>query len=161
MVHGYNGRIMRVNLSQRTSSVEEPEEEFYHTYYGGWDFVAYYLLEEPEPAIDALDPANKLIVALGPVIGMPLGGSGRNAIGAKCPLTGGFGEAGVGGFFGAKPRHAGFNAIIVEGSAETPVYLWVHHGEGERLESQILEDGLLFSQAPWIFAASEMLIHSI
>lgn len=131
MRHGYNGSIMRVNLSQRTISVERPEEDFYRTYYGGWGFVAYYLLKELEPGIDPLGPENKLIVALGPVTGMPLGGSGRNAIGAKSPLTGGFGEADVGGFFGAELKRAGFDAVIVEGRAESPVYLWVHDGEAE------------------------------
>ena len=88
MLYGYNGRLMRVNLSQKSISVERPDEAFYRTYYGGWGFVAYYLLKELEPGIDPLGPENKLIVALGPVTGMPLGGSGRNAIGAKSPLTG-------------------------------------------------------------------------
>ena len=131
MLYGYAGSIMRVNLSQRSISVERPEEEFYRTYYGGWGFVAYYLLKELERGIDPLGPENKLIIALGPVTGMPLGGSGRNAIGAKSPLTGGFGEADVGGFFGAELKHAGFDGIIVEGRAESPVYLWVHNGEAE------------------------------
>jgi len=131
MLYGYNGRIVRANLSQRTISVENPGEEFYRTYYGGWGFIAYYLLRELEPGIDPLGPENKLIIALGPVTGMPLGGSGRNAIGAKSPLTGGFGEADVGGFFGAELKRAGFDAIIVEGRAESPVYLWVHDGEVE------------------------------
>jgi len=131
MLYGYNGRIVRANLSQRTISVENPGEEFYRTYYGGWGLIAYYLLRELEPGIDPLGPENKLIIALGPVTGMPLGGSGRNAIGAKSPLTGGFGEADVGGFFGAELKRAGFDAIIVEGRAESPVYLWVHDGEVE------------------------------
>jgi len=131
MLYGYSGRIMRVNLSQRALSAEEPEEAFYRTYLGGWGFVSYYLLKELEPGIDPLGPENKLIIALGPVTGMPLGGSGRNAIGAKSPLTGGFGEADVGGFFGAELKHAGFDALIVEGKAERPVYLWVHDGEVE------------------------------
>jgi len=131
MLFGYNGRILRIDLTQGTISVDEPKEAFYRTYYGGWGFVAYYLLKELEPGIDPLGPANKLIVALGPVTGMPLGGSGRNAIGAKSPLTGGFGEADVGGFFGAELKHAGFDGIIVEGKAETPVYLWIHDGEAE------------------------------
>ena len=131
MVYGYNGKIMRVNLSQKTISVEEPDEAFYRTYYGGWGFVAYYLLKELEPGIDPLGPENKFIVGLGPVTGMPIGGSGRNAVGAKSPLTGAFGEADVGGFFGAELKHAGYDAIIVEGKAESPVYLWVHDGEAE------------------------------
>jgi aldehyde:ferredoxin oxidoreductase len=130
-LYGYNGSIIRVNLSQNTISVEEPEEEFYRTYYGGWGFVAYYLLKELEPGIDPLGPENKLIIALGPVTGMPLGGGGRNVIGAKSPLTGGFGEADVGGFFGAELKHAGYDGVIVEGKAESPVYLWIHDGRVE------------------------------
>jgi len=131
MRYGYNGKIMRVNLSEGAISVEEPDQGFYRTYYGGWGFVGYYLLKELAPGIDPLGPENKLIVALGPVTGMPVGGSGRNAIGAKSPLTGAFGEADVGGFFGAELKHAGFDAIIVEGVAQSPVYLWVHDGEAE------------------------------
>ena len=48
MLYGYNGSIMRVNLSQRSISVERPQEEFYRTYYGGWGFVAYYLVDAGE-----------------------------------------------------------------------------------------------------------------
>jgi aldehyde:ferredoxin oxidoreductase len=66
-----------------------------------------------------------------------------------------------GGFLGAELKHSGFEAIIAEGNAKTPVYLSVHDGEAEMFRSQILEDGSLFPQAPSIFAASRMLIHSI
>ncbi|MFX1500669.1 MAG: aldehyde ferredoxin oxidoreductase family protein, partial [Promethearchaeota archaeon] len=54
--------------------------------------------------------------------------TGRNSVGAKSPLTGGFGEAEVGGHWGAELKHAGFDAIIVEGRARNPVYLWINDG---------------------------------
>ncbi|MEA3339727.1 MAG: aldehyde ferredoxin oxidoreductase N-terminal domain-containing protein, partial [Chloroflexota bacterium] len=56
--------------------------------------------------------------------GAPVGGSGRSAVGAKSPLTGGFGEGDVGGFWGVELKRAGWDAIIVTGRAEKPVYLW-------------------------------------
>lgn len=93
---------------------------------GGWGIIAYYLLTEVSPETDPLGPNNLLIYAPGVVTGAPLGGIGRNAIGAKSPLTGGFAEADVGGFWGAELKRAGFDAVIVQGKATAPVYLYIH-----------------------------------
>jgi aldehyde:ferredoxin oxidoreductase len=128
--NGCNGRILRVNLSDSSIMVEQPEEDFYRTYFGGWGFVAYYLLKELAPEVEPLSPENKLIFALGPVTGVPIGGSGRNAIGAKSPI-GLFGEADVGGFWGAELKRAGYDAIIIEGKAQKPVYLWIRDMEAQ------------------------------
>jgi len=128
---GYNGNILRVNLSKDKVSTESPDEVFYRRYMGGEGFVAYYLLKELETGIDPLGPENKLIFAAGPVTGAPIPGSGRNSIGAKSPLTGGFGESEVGGHWGAELKHAGFDAVIIEGKSDSPVYLWIHDGEAE------------------------------
>ena len=131
MPFGYNGNILRVNLSKDKVSTESPDEVFYRRYMGGEGFVAYYLLKELETGIDPLGPENKLIFAAGPVTGAPIPGSGRNSIGAKSPLTGGFGESEVGGHWGAELKHAGFDAVIIEGKSDSPVYLWIHDGEAE------------------------------
>ena len=131
MPFGYNGNILRVNLSKDKVSTESPDEVFYRRYVGGEGFVAYYLLKELETGIDPLGPENKLIFAAGPVTGAPIPGSGRNSIGAKSPLTGGFGESEVGGHWGAELKHAGFDAVIIEGKSDSPVYLWIHDGEAE------------------------------
>jgi len=128
---GHNGNILRVNLSKDKVSTESPDEVFYRRYMGGEGFVAYYLLKELETGIDPLGPENKLIFAAGPVTGAPIPGSGRNSIGAKSPLTGGFGESEVGGHWGAELKHAGFDAVIIEGKSDSPVYLWIHDGEAE------------------------------
>ena len=131
MPYGYLGRILRVNLSKDKLSIEYPDEIFYRRYLGGEGFVAYYLLKELKPGIDPLGPENKLIFAAGPVTGVPIAGNSRNSIGAKSPLTGGFGESEVGGYWGAELKHAGFDAVIIEGKASSPVYLWIHNGEAE------------------------------
>ena len=131
MNNGCNGKILRVNLSQGDIQVEEPGEDFYRTYFGGWGLVAYYLLKEVPPGTDPLSPENKLIFALGPLTGVPVAGAARNAVGAKSPLTGLFGEADVGGWWNAELKRAGYDAIIIEGKAESPVYLWIQDGEVE------------------------------
>jgi len=138
MPFGYKGRILRVNLSSKSISVESPCENFYRMYLGGEGFVAYYLLREVKQGIDPLGPGNKLIFAAGPLTGAPIPGCGRNSVGAKSPLTGGFGEAEVGGMWGAELKKAGFDAVIVEGRASSPVYLWIHDGEAEIISAKHL-----------------------
>jgi len=131
MANGYNGEILRVDLSRGTISVDKPTPEFYRQYMGGRALTSYYLLREVAAGTDALAPENKLIFAAGPVTGAPIGGSGRNSVGAKSPLTNGFGSSEVGGYWGAELKHAGYDAIIIEGKSESPVYLWIKDGEAE------------------------------
>jgi aldehyde:ferredoxin oxidoreductase len=126
---GYNGKILRVNLSTGIVSTDNLTEQFCRKWLGGAGFVAYYLWKELKPGIDALSPDNKLIFALGPCSGLLLPGAARNCIGAKSPLSGAIAKCECGGFWGAELKRAGFDGIIVEGKAEKPVYLWVHDGE--------------------------------
>ncbi len=126
---GYNGKILRVNLSTETLTTETIDNSFCRQYIGGAGFILYYLWKELKPGIDPLGPENKLIFALGPLSGMMLPGSGRNCIGAKSPLTGGVAKSEVGGFWAAELKRAGYDAVIIEGKAKTPVYLWIHDGE--------------------------------
>ena len=135
---GYNGRLLRVNLNDEKLSVEELPEDYYKRYLGGRGFIATTLLQEVPRGADPYGPENRLIFALGPITGMPMPGSGRNSVGAKSPLTGGFGEAEAGGFFGAELKKAGYDAIIVEGTAKSPLYLWIKDGKAELRDARHL-----------------------
>lgn len=138
MNFGYMGNILRVDLHNKNISFQHPDEEFYRLYFGGRGLIAYFLLKELKPGADPLAPVNKLIFACGPITGTPISGSGRNSVGAKSPLTGTYGEAEVGGFWGAELKRAGFDAIIIEGKADKPVYLWVHEGKAEIVDASHL-----------------------
>jgi aldehyde:ferredoxin oxidoreductase len=129
--YGFHNRVLRVDLSNRQISVEQPGERFFRTYFGGWGLIAYYLLKEVKPKADPLGPDNVLVFANGIVTGTPAIGSGRNAVGAKSPLTGGFGESDAGGFWGAELKHAGWDAVVVTGQAEEPIYLWIKDDQVE------------------------------
>ena len=131
MLNGYTGRILKVDLTSGEVGTETPDETFYRRYLGGNGFVAYYLLKEVPRQADPLGPENALIFAAGPLTGVPVAGGGRSHMGAKSPLTGFYGEADVGGFFGAEMRLAGYDAVVVRGRAKRPVYLWVHDGQAE------------------------------
>ena len=73
MPYGYNGKILRVNLTEGKVASEELPETFYRLYFGGEGMIGYYLLKEVSAAIDPLGPQNKLVFAAGVMTGVPVG----------------------------------------------------------------------------------------
>lgn len=130
------GYILRVNLSTRNITKTKMSHETYRKYFGGRGLIVKYLLKELKPRIDPLGPENKLIFAAGLLTGSGLPGTGRNSVGAKSPLTGGYGDSEAGGFWGVELKKAGFDAIIIEGVSPSPVYLWIKDGQVEILEAE-------------------------
>ena len=131
MVNGLANKILRVDLSDGRTWTEEQDELFYRRYLGGAGVLAYYLLKAIKPGTDALSPENVLVFAPGPVTGTNMPGGSRLCIGAKSPLSGGIAKCEAGGAFGYELKRAGFDALVVQGKAEYPVYLWIHNGEVE------------------------------
>jgi aldehyde:ferredoxin oxidoreductase len=123
---GYWKRILHVDLTNGTTWVEEPDDAFFRKHMGGRALIAHYLLSETPEGIDGFDPENRLIFAMGALTGTPVPGAGRHSVGAKSPLTGGFGESEAGGFWGAELKKAGWDGIVVKGKAAKPVYLWIN-----------------------------------
>lgn len=138
MPYGYNGKTLRVNLTDESIKIEEPPETWYRAYFGGMGAVAYHVLKEVPLGIDPFSPKNILLMAPGVITGAPFSGSGRNAVGGLSPLTGGFGEADAGGYWGAELKHAGFDQILFEGISEKPVWLWIQDGKAEILDASNL-----------------------
>lgn len=130
-MYGTTERLLRVNLSSGKITVEKLDEDTIKTFIGGKCLGAKILFEELEPGIDPLSPENKLIFATGPLTGAPFPGNSRYVVMGKSPLTGGWGESHAAGHFGPELKYAGFDALIVEGKADKPVYIWVRDGDAE------------------------------
>ena len=128
---GYNGKILRVNLTDGTVKTESIDEAFCRKHIGGAGFVSYFLLKEVGPGVDPLGPENRLVFATGPLTGIPLPGSGRHCVGAKSSLTGGIAKSEVGEFWGAELKSAGFDAVIIHGKSPKPVYVWINDGKAQ------------------------------
>ena len=129
--YGYLGKILRVNLTAGSITTEELSEEVCRRYLGGNGFIAYFLRKELPAGVDPLGPANKLVIATGPVTGTAINGSGRHAIGARSPLTGGIALSQVGEFWGAELKRAGYDVVIIEGKSSKPVYLNIADDKAE------------------------------
>ena len=130
MSYGYNGKVLRVDLTSEQILVEEPTEKMYRDYMGGGIGLSY-ILKETSASVDPLGPDNVLTFFTGVLTGAPIHGQSRVMVSAKSPLTGSIGVSEGGGFWPAEFKAAGFDGIVVTGAAKRPVYLWVHDGEAE------------------------------
>jgi aldehyde:ferredoxin oxidoreductase len=131
MLGGTHGKILHVDLDTGETRVEHPLEEFYRLLVGGRAVIAYLLLRDLPQGTKALSPDNLLIFAPGIMQGTNFPGAGRHAVGGKSPLTGALGSSEVGGWWGHEFKRAGFDALVIKGRAQSPVYLWIHDGEVE------------------------------
>lgn len=131
MAYGYNGRVLRVNLTRSTVEVEEHGESFYRRYWGGQALASYYLLSEQAAGAEPLSPDSMVLFSAGLLTGATLPAMPRFSVVARSPLTGGFAGSEAGGWFGPELKAAGYDAVAVTGKAERPVYLWVANGEVE------------------------------
>jgi aldehyde:ferredoxin oxidoreductase len=131
MSFGYHGKILHVNLTKGEVTIEKPEQSFYRQYMGGSALGLYYLLKQTPARVDSLSPENTLVFALSVLTGTPISGQSRLTVLAKSPLTGCIGDSQSGGFFPAELKFSGFDAIVIKGRSERPVYLWIHDGEAE------------------------------
>lgn len=122
---GFTDRILKVDLSTGQREIQSRGESFYRTYFGGRAFIAHELLTCTESGVDPFGPDNLLVFAPGVITGAPIGGCGRNSVGAKSPLTGCYGDAEVGGYWGAELKKAGYDAIVISGKSDSQVYLYI------------------------------------
>ncbi|HSB68345.1 MAG TPA: aldehyde ferredoxin oxidoreductase family protein [Candidatus Methylomirabilis sp.] len=124
-MHGYAGRLLRVDLDNGKSWAEPLEDARARRYVGGRGLGARILIDEVPPGCDPLGPENRLVFAMGPLAGTFAPGSGRYVVVAKSPATGGFGEAYTGGFVAHELKYAGYDGIVVQGRSPEKVYLSV------------------------------------
>jgi len=130
-MYGWHGRLLRVDLSRKTTSWEEIPPAVLKDYVGARGLGIRYLLDEVDPTCDPLAPENKLIFSTGPLTGTRAPTGARYVVTTKSPLTGVLTCSNSGGFFPAELRRAGVDAIVFEGCSDEPVYLWLSDDRAE------------------------------
>ena len=141
MIKGYAGRILDVDLGNRSFSFRPLDEETARLYLGGKGYGTRLLYDLTPPGIDPLGPENPLIFATGPLNGSLAPQSNRFAVVCKSPLTGGIGSAACGGSFAFGLKKAGVDLLIVRNQSATPVRLEV---DGDRDSVAFLDAGELW-----------------
>ncbi len=125
---GYQGKLLRVDLTRQRTEVEDLDRRLLEKYVGGVGIEAKILYEETTPATDPLGPENVLMAVSGPYTGTAIPASSRHHMMARSPLTGILGEANVGGSWAVQFKKTGFDGIAITGKSDHPVYLWIHDG---------------------------------
>jgi len=123
MAKGFFQRILRVNLDEYSWIEETLPESIYQAYLGGKGLGTYLLLDEVPRGVDPLGPKNKLIFTVGPITDTVIYGNNRFGVFSKSPLTGGYAESYSGGRVANVIKKTGYDAIVISGKAEKPVYL--------------------------------------
>jgi len=137
-MNGWNGRILRVDLSRSKSTVEKYDSDLALNFIGGRGFAVKILWDELRPGVDALSPENRLIFAAGPLTGFSLPSSGKLVIAAKSPLTGGYGDGNIGSRAAVNLRRAGYDALVLTDKTERPTYLLVENEKVEIMDASDL-----------------------
>src|SRR5258705_6063542 len=124
-MRGYGGRILFVDVTTGSSRVEPVSETLARTLLGGNGFAVRLLLDHVPPGVDAYDPGNAVVFAVGPVTDTTVPGNSRACVAGKSPLTGLFFDSTFGGRFPATMKRTGFDAIVITGGAAEPGYVKV------------------------------------
>jgi len=125
LTDGYAGRLGFVNLSTGEVKEEKLDEKMARDFIGVHGLGVRVLFERQKAGVDPLGPENILGFITGPLTGTPVPTGSRYAVVCKSPLTGGWGDANSGGFFGSELKVARWDAIFVSGIASSPKYLFV------------------------------------
>ena len=133
---GYVGRILEVDLSQR-STTQVPTAEYAKRFIGGRGIAAKIYWDKASPQVKAFDPENHLIYITGPITGFTGLASSRWQVCGKSPAMDpeSFSYSNLGGSWGVWLKYAGYDGIVVHGASERPVYLFIHDGKTEIREA--------------------------
>jgi aldehyde:ferredoxin oxidoreductase len=132
---GYSGKILLVDLSRKSFSTIPLKERIARNFIGGTGLGIKILMDQCPVGIDPLSPANALVLTTGPTGGTmtPTGGNGHVFL-AKSPETGMLGQALSHGSFGCELKRTGYDAVVIKGKANKPVYLFIDDSERRLVE---------------------------
>ncbi|MCM2359346.1 MAG: hypothetical protein NDI77_14445 [Geobacteraceae bacterium] len=117
--HGYADKILTVDLDSGAIATPDLDPQLRDYFIGGRGLGLYLLHRAITPQTTANDPENPLILANGPLGGIPqFPGTSKCMAVSLSPLTGIPGVSNFGGYFGAFLKYAGFDALQVTGKAE-------------------------------------------
>jgi len=131
MTAGYTGKILIVDLTSGEVKEERLPDELYREFIGGVGLGVRLLYERQPGKVDPLGQQNILGFMPGLLSGTAAPSSSRLTLVSKSPLTGGWGDASVGGYIGFELKRAGYDGILFYGISPKPVYLLIHQGKAE------------------------------
>jgi aldehyde:ferredoxin oxidoreductase len=127
-MHGFFNTVLRINLSRQSFEIQMIDDALLRRSLGGKGLATQLLLRQNPAGVDPLSPENHLIFATGPTAGTTVWGSSRFGVFTKSPQTGFYAESYAGGRVADHIAATGFDAVILHGAAEEPVWLEIDEG---------------------------------
>jgi aldehyde:ferredoxin oxidoreductase len=124
-VYGFHGRLLHIDLSSGTCSQHDLEASRLRTFLGGIGLGTSLLYDFAPPEVEPFAPENPLIFISAPLVGTGLTTTAKFAVVTTSPLTGFIADSLSSSFFALELKRTGFDAVVVAGSAATPVYLTI------------------------------------
>lgn len=128
-MYGYQKRILSIDLTKRKIDYIEYDESIFRKYLGGVGLAAYIIASKVDPKLEPFDEKNSVIVATGPLCGTPIPTSSKMVVASKSPATNGFFYSISGGRFGVELKQAGFDAMILSGKSEEPIWIDIENSD--------------------------------
>ncbi|MFV0480784.1 MAG: aldehyde ferredoxin oxidoreductase family protein [Campylobacteraceae bacterium] len=125
----YTEKVLRVNLTQKTINIEPLNMELVKMYIGGRGLGTRLLMDEIDLRVDPLSEGNKLLLISGPLTGTRISTGTRYMAVTKSPLNNMIASSNSGGIWGSMLKYVGYDIIIVEGKASSPVYIKIDEGD--------------------------------
>lgn len=122
-MYGWMGKVIFVNLSDRTVEIKPLPEEIAHTFIGGRGLGARMLWDLVGAKVEPCSPDNALIFATGPLTATGFQTSGRFSLSTKSPLTNTILDSNCGGIWGARFKQTGHDVLVILGQADSPIFL--------------------------------------
>ena len=123
-------KLLKIDLSRESIEVQDITE-LQKDYIGGLGINTKLAYDLIPPGADPLGPENILLFGAGTLVGTMLPTASRSEATAKSPLSGRFGTANAGLYFGASLKFAGFDHIAIQGQSKRPVFISVSDGNVE------------------------------
>lgn len=135
--YAYAGQIIRINLTSGKIS-KEPTMPYARDWLGASGIAVKILYDELRSWTTPYEPANKLIFGVGPLIGTTAPGANKMNVSTLGPMIGGWASSCSDSYVGGELKYCGYDAIIIEGKAHTPVYLWIQDDKIELRDAAYL-----------------------
>ena len=142
-LYAYAGKILRINLSNGEVS-DVPTADYAREWLGSSGIAVKILYDELRSWVTPYDPANRLIIGSGVLVGTTAPGANKMNISTLGPMTGGWASSCSDSYFGGQLKLAGYDSVVIHGRAHGPVYIWI---DGDKIE--IRDASHLWGKTTW------------
>src|SRR5512133_4207688 len=138
---GYANRTLYINLNDNSVREKPVTQQMKDLFTGGRGFALKLLWDAVSAQTKWDDPENELVIANGPICGITAyPGSGKSTVVFLSPLTQNVVDCNVGGYFAPFLKFSGFDALEIQGKAESDVIIYIDGDTGKvTIERDALE----------------------